>query len=50
MAVPIQSLAASVGGALIVFFILFVIFKSLVKAGIAFIIVLAILYILQLGV
>ena len=48
MAVPISPIEASIGGALIVFFILFVIFKSLVKAGIAFVIVLVILFILHL--
>ncbi len=48
MAVPISPIEASIGGALIVFFILFVLFKSLTKAGIAFIIVLAILYFLHL--
>lgn len=48
MTVPISPIEASIGGALIVFFILFVIFKSLVKAGIAFVIVLAILFMLHL--
>ena len=48
VAVPISPIEASIGGALIVFFILFVIFKSVVKAGIAFVIVLAILFLLHL--
>jgi hypothetical protein len=44
----VSPIEAAAGGALIVFLILFLILKSVTKAGIAFIIVLAILYLLHL--
>ncbi len=42
MAVTSSTIETSIGGALIVFIILFVIFKGLVKAGVEFVIGLAI--------